>query len=39
MWDWASFTSAGTWNYQNVAYTKDASGNAKTVAVLYSINA
>jgi hypothetical protein len=23
MWDWAEFTTAGTWNYQNTAFTKD----------------
>ena len=39
MWDWAAFTEAGNWQYQNVAFTKDQAGNAKTVSVLYTVDA
>lgn len=36
MWDWAAFTDSGTWKYDSTAFTKDSSGNAKYVTVMYS---
>jgi hypothetical protein len=38
-WQLASFLDASTWNFQNLAFTKDSKGNAKYVNLMYNRDA
>lgn len=35
-WTLAEFLDAATWNFQNLAFTKDTNGNAKYLALMYN---